>query len=49
MLAGQVDQQLTSLDTAVKVEIPRVNEMLKRQKLDPIKPEPIDPKKKQQN
>ena len=49
MLSGQVDQQLTSLDTAVKIEIPRVNEMLKRQKIDPIKPEPIDPKKKQQH
>jgi photosystem II stability/assembly factor-like uncharacterized protein len=47
MLAGQVDQQLTSLDTAVKIDIPRVNEMLKRQKLDPIKPAPADTKKKQ--
>ena len=36
VLAGQVDQQVTKLDTAVKVDLPRVNEMLKRQRIDPI-------------
>lgn len=46
MLAGQVDQQLNALDTAVKVELPRVNQMLQRQRLQPIKPEPLDPNKK---
>ena len=46
MLAGQVDQQLSTLDTAVKVELPRVNQMLQRQRLQPIKPEPLDPNKK---
>ncbi|HEY3884085.1 MAG TPA: hypothetical protein VGL62_02665 [Vicinamibacterales bacterium] len=46
MLAGQVDQQLNTLDTAVKVELPRVNELLQRQRLQPIKPEPLDPNKK---
>ncbi len=42
MLAGQVDQQLKALDNAVTVELPRVNEMLQRQRVDPITP----PKKK---
>jgi photosystem II stability/assembly factor-like uncharacterized protein len=46
-LAGQVDQQLTALDTAVKVDLPQVNQMLQRQKLEPIKPVPLDPNKKQ--
>lgn len=47
VLAGQVDQQLTTLDTTVKVELPRVNQMLQRQRLAPIKPEPLDTTKKQ--
>jgi photosystem II stability/assembly factor-like uncharacterized protein len=46
-LAGQVDQQLTALDTAVKVDLPQVNQMLQRQKLEPIKAVPLDPNKKQ--
>jgi photosystem II stability/assembly factor-like uncharacterized protein len=46
-LAGQVDQQLTALDTAVKVDLPQVNQMLQRQKLEPIKPVALDPTKKQ--
>jgi len=46
-LAGQVDQQLTALDSAVKVELPQVNQMLQRQKLEPIKAVPLDPNKKQ--
>jgi photosystem II stability/assembly factor-like uncharacterized protein len=45
-LSGQVDQQLKALDTAVTVELPRVNEALQRQHLQPIKAEPADPKKK---
>ena len=48
MLAGQVDRELATLDSAVKTELPRVNEMLKRQKLAPIKPEPLDPNKKEE-
>jgi hypothetical protein len=46
-LAGQVDQQLTALDSAVKVDLPQVNQMLQRQKLEPIKAVPLDPNKKQ--
>jgi hypothetical protein len=46
-LAGQVDQQLTALDTAVKVDLPQVNQLLQRQKLEPIKAVPLDPSKKQ--
>jgi hypothetical protein len=45
MLSGKVDQHLNALDTAVKTELPRVNQMLQRQKLAPIKPEPLDPNK----
>ena len=45
MLAGRVDQELTKLDTAVKIELPKVNQMLERQHLPAIKAEPLDPKK----
>jgi hypothetical protein len=44
VLGGKVDEQMNKLDTAVKVELPRVNQMLQRQKLTPIKPEPLKPK-----
>jgi len=47
MLAGQVDLQLTALDTAVNVDLPQVNQMLQRQKVEPIKAVPLDTKKKQ--
>jgi photosystem II stability/assembly factor-like uncharacterized protein len=47
MLAAQVDRQVNTLDTAVKIELPRVNEMLQRQRLPPIKPTPLDANKKQ--
>jgi len=46
-LSGQVDHQLTALDTAVKVDLPQVNQMLQRQRLEPIKAVPLDPNKKQ--
>ncbi|HVZ22315.1 MAG TPA: hypothetical protein VG871_14685, partial [Vicinamibacterales bacterium] len=49
MLSGQVDQQINKLDTAVKTDLPRVNEMLKRQHLDAIKAEPLDPNKKKED
>ena len=45
MLSGKVDEHLNALDNAVKTELPRVNQMLQRQKLAPIKAEPLDPNK----
>jgi hypothetical protein len=47
MLSGKVDEHLNALDNAVKTELPRVNQMLQRQKLAPIKAEPLDPKKEE--
>ena len=45
MLAGRVDQQLNKLDSAVKTQLPQVNQMLQKQRLVPIKAEPLDPNK----
>jgi hypothetical protein len=45
MLAGRVDQELNKLDSTVKTDLPRVNQMLQKQKLAPIKAEPLDPNK----
>ena len=46
MLAGRVNSQLTTLDSTVKIEIPKVNTLLKRQKLAEIKAEPAKPDEK---
>ena len=43
MLSGQLDKQLTTLGDAVQKELPQVNQMLQRQKLAPIKAEPLKP------
>ncbi len=45
MLSGRVDDELKKLDSAVKTDLPRVNQMLQRQRLAPIKGEPLDPNK----
>ena len=45
MLAKDVEQHLNALENAVKIELPKVNQMLQRQKIAPIKAEPLDPKK----
>jgi hypothetical protein len=45
MLSKKVDDHLNALDNAVKIELPKVNQMLQRQKIAPIKPEPLDPNK----
>ena len=45
MLAGRVDQELNKLDSSVKTQLPQVNQMLQKQKLPPIKAEPLDPNK----
>ena len=43
MLSGRLDKQLTTLDDTVQKELPQVNQMLERQKLAPIKAEPLKP------
>ncbi len=43
MLAGRVNEQLLKLDTTVKTQLPQVNLMLQKQKLAPIKAEPLKP------
>ena len=40
-LSGRLDEQLTKLDAAVKTKLPAVNQLLQRQKLDPMKAEPL--------
>jgi photosystem II stability/assembly factor-like uncharacterized protein len=40
VLSGRLDEQLNKLDSAVQKELPQVNQMLQKQKLAPIKPEP---------
>jgi len=46
MLSDRLDEQMRALDTAVQKELPQVNDMLKRQKLAPVKAEPQKPKEK---
>jgi photosystem II stability/assembly factor-like uncharacterized protein len=46
MLSDRLDEQMRTLDTAVQKELPQVNELLKRQKLAPIKAEPQKAKPK---
>ncbi len=43
MLAGRVTDQLNKLESTVKTQLPTVNGLLRRQKLDPIKAEPLKP------
>ena len=40
-LSNGLDEQLSKLDAAVKTKLPAANQLLQRQKLDPIKPEPL--------
>jgi hypothetical protein len=40
-LANALDEHLGRLDTATKTKMPPVNQLLQRQKLDPIKAEPL--------
>jgi photosystem II stability/assembly factor-like uncharacterized protein len=39
LLSGRLEEQMNRLDTAVQKDLPRVNQMLQRQKISPIKPE----------
>ena len=43
MLSGKLDEQLNKLDTTVNKELPQVNQLLQKQKLAPIKAEPLKP------
>jgi hypothetical protein len=40
-LSNHLDEQLAKLDAAVKTKMPQVNQQLQREKLDPIKAEPL--------
>jgi hypothetical protein len=40
-LSNKLDDELGQLDTATKTKMPPVNQLLQRQKLDPIKAEPL--------
>jgi photosystem II stability/assembly factor-like uncharacterized protein len=40
MLSGRLDEQMNKLDTAVQKDLPRVNQMLQRQRLAPIEAKP---------
>jgi hypothetical protein len=40
-LSNRLDEQLSKLDGAVKTRMPAVNQQLQRQKLDPLKAEPL--------
>jgi photosystem II stability/assembly factor-like uncharacterized protein len=42
-LSNSLDEQLAKLDAAVKTRLPAVNQQLQRQKLDPLKAEPLKP------
>ena len=41
VLSSKVDDQLSRLDQTIKTELPRVNRLLQKQKLPPIKAEPL--------
>jgi photosystem II stability/assembly factor-like uncharacterized protein len=43
MLSGRLEAELSKLDTAVKTKLPHVNQLLQKQKLEPIKAEPLKP------
>jgi hypothetical protein len=40
-LSNSLDEHLSRLDTATKTRMPSVNQLLQRQKVDPIKAEPL--------
>lgn len=42
-LVGRVTDEMNKLDAAIKTQLPQVNGMLQRQKLAPIKAEPLNP------
>ena len=40
-LSTRLDEQLTKVDTSVKTRMPPVNQQLQKEKLDPLKAEPL--------
>ena len=40
-VSNGLDEQLAKLDAAVKTRLPALNQQLQRQKLDPVKAEPL--------
>jgi hypothetical protein len=42
-LSNRLDEQLRNLDTAITTKMPPANQLLQRQKLEPIKREPLQP------
>ncbi|MFN8062225.1 MAG: hypothetical protein U0Q12_23945 [Vicinamibacterales bacterium] len=46
MLSTRVDEQLKKLDAAVKTQLPQVNTLLQRQKLEPVKAEMLKSEEK---
>jgi photosystem II stability/assembly factor-like uncharacterized protein len=44
-LVGQLDQQLSKLDSAVKTRLPTINQNLQRQQVAPLKAEPLKTEK----
>jgi hypothetical protein len=44
MLSDRLATQLSTLDSTIKTKLPRVNQLLQKQKLAPIEAKPLDPK-----
>ena len=44
MLSTRLGAQLAALQNTVNTKLPQVNQLLQKQKLAPIKAEPLDPK-----
>jgi photosystem II stability/assembly factor-like uncharacterized protein len=45
-LSNRLDEQIARLDAAVKTRMPQVNQQLQREKLDPLRAEPLKPETK---
>jgi hypothetical protein len=41
VLSSRLDEQMNRLDRAVQTELPQINRMLQRQRLAPIKAQPL--------
>jgi photosystem II stability/assembly factor-like uncharacterized protein len=44
LLSDRLNLQLSTLDAEIKTKLPRVNQLLQKQKLSPIEAKPLDPK-----
>jgi hypothetical protein len=45
-LSNRLDEQLARMDAGVKTRMPPVNQVLQKEKLDPLKAEPLKPETK---